>query len=118
MNSVSANFVHLIAGADDGASIHFEVRAIQVLINRIIDFEPGKPVIVVGTGKIRLDSISRANQLPPLEDAAVAARFVIEAVATWAVHIHWDPSPQPIDPGVAERMVVDLVVEALTRPPT
>ncbi len=63
-----------------------------------------------------LEARIRANQLPPLEDAAMAARFVIEAVATWAVHIHWDPSPQPIDPAVAERMVVDLVVEALTRP--
>lgn len=58
----------------------------------------------------------RAGQLLPVEDASVAARFVIEAVATWAVHIHWDPAPQPIDPAVAERMVVALVVRALAGP--
>ena len=58
-----------------------------------------------------------ARQLPPVEDVAVAARFAMEAVATWAVHIHWDPAPQPIDPSVAERMVVELVVQALTGPP-
>jgi AcrR family transcriptional regulator len=55
-----------------------------------------------------------AGQLPPVEDAALVARFVIETVATWAVHIHWDPAPQPIDPAVAERVVVELIVQALT----
>ena len=59
----------------------------------------------------------RRRLLAPVEDTTVAARFVIETVATWAVHIHWDPAPQPIDPDVVERMVVDLIVRALAGPP-
>jgi AcrR family transcriptional regulator len=59
-----------------------------------------------------------AGLLPPLDDVAVAARFVIESIATWAVHIHWDPSPQEIDPVVAERTVVALVVRALAGDPS
>lgn len=61
-----------------------------------------------------LEARTRAQQLPPVKDVAVAARFVIETVATWAVHIHWDPAPQPIDADLAQRTVVDLLVRALT----
>lgn len=64
-----------------------------------------------------LDARIRTGQLPPVDDVAVAARFLIETVATWAVHIHWDPAPQAIDPESAERMVVELVVRALAGPP-
>lgn len=60
-----------------------------------------------------LDARIRARMLAPVPDVAVAARFVIESVAIWAVHIHWDPSPQPIEPGAAEETVVQLVVRAL-----
>ena len=35
-----------------------------------------------------LDSRIRAGQLRPVPDIRVAARFIIEAIATWAVHIH------------------------------
>ena len=44
---------------------------------------------------------------------AVAARFLIEAVATWAVHIHWDPAPQAIDPEDAEETLVQFVLGGL-----
>ncbi len=60
-----------------------------------------------------LEARIRARKLPPVPDVAVAARFVVETVAIWAVHIHWDPSPQPIDPAAAEQTVVELVVRAL-----
>ena len=33
-------------------------------------------------------------------------------IAIWAVHIHWDPAPQPIAPEAAEETVVQLVVGA------
>ena len=61
-----------------------------------------------------LDARICKGKLPPVPDVAVAARFVIEAVATWAVHIHWDPAPQPIDPRDAEETVVRMVVVGLT----
>jgi AcrR family transcriptional regulator len=57
----------------------------------------------------------RTHQLAPVPDVAVAARFVIESIAVWAVHIHWDPSPQPIEPEAAEETVVQLVVRALAK---
>jgi AcrR family transcriptional regulator len=55
----------------------------------------------------------RAGKLPPLPDAAVAARFVIETIATWAVHLHWDPAPQKISRAEAEETVVHLLLGGL-----
>lgn len=43
-------------------------------------------------------------------DVAAAARFVIESVATWAVHVHWDPAPQGIDSHTAEETVVQFLL--------
>jgi AcrR family transcriptional regulator len=63
-----------------------------------------------------LDARIRAGKLPPLPDVAVGARFVIEVIAIWAVHMHWDPSPQAISPQAAEETVVQLVVRALSSP--
>ena len=60
-----------------------------------------------------LEARIQQGQLEALPDTAVAARFAIEAIATWAVHIHWDPAPQPIDPDVAEDTVVRFVLRGL-----
>lgn len=60
-----------------------------------------------------LDARIASGALPGVLDVAVAARFVIESIATWAVHIHWDPSPQPFTPEVAEDSLVQLVVRSL-----
>lgn len=60
-----------------------------------------------------IESRLRLGHLRPVPDPAVAARYVIEAIATWAIHIHWDPAPQPIDPVAAEETVVQLVVTGL-----
>ena len=43
----------------------------------------------------------------------IAARTVLETVAFWAVHRHWDPSPQSIEEGAVEDAVVDLLVHSL-----
>lgn len=60
----------------------------------------------------------RSGQLRSVPDAAVAARFVIETISTWAIHIHWDPAPQPIDPGEAEETVVHFLLAGLLPSPT
>lgn len=62
-----------------------------------------------------LESRRSRGLLRPLPDVATAARFVIESVATWAVHIHWDPAPQPITPEVAEETVVHFVLCGLLK---
>ncbi len=59
-----------------------------------------------------LDARIQAGRFPAVPDVAVAARFIIEAVAIWAVHIHWDPAPQPIAAEAAEETVVQLIVSA------
>ena len=54
-------------------------------------------------------------------DARVAARVIIETVVFWAVHRHWDPAPQPVDPRTAEDTIIQMLVGALCgaehRPP-
>jgi AcrR family transcriptional regulator len=63
-----------------------------------------------------LEARIRSRKFPAVADAAVAARFVIESITTWAVHIHWDPSPQPITPQLAEDTVVEIIVRGIAGP--
>ena len=55
----------------------------------------------------------RAGRLRPVPNSVVAARLIIETLVFWAVHRHWDPSPQPFDPRVAQDTVVQMLVGAL-----
>jgi AcrR family transcriptional regulator len=47
-------------------------------------------------------------------DAAVSARIVLETVTFWAVHHHFDPSPQPVEESLATDTVVGFILAALT----
>ncbi len=62
-----------------------------------------------------LESRIASGHLKPVRDVPVAARFVIESIATWAVHIHWDPAPQGIDPTDAEETVVHFLLGGLMK---
>ena len=57
----------------------------------------------------------RQKRLRPVPDPRVAARLIIETIVTWAVHRHWDPSPQAIDDHVAEDTVVHFLTGALLK---
>lgn len=57
----------------------------------------------------------RRRRFRPVADPAVAARLVIEMLVFWAVHRHWDPAPQPVDPGRVEETVVQMLLGALVR---
>jgi AcrR family transcriptional regulator len=48
----------------------------------------------------------------------VAARTVLETIAFWAVHRHWDPSPQPVDEESVQAAVVDQLLHGLIREPS
>lgn len=48
--------------------------------------------------------------LRPVRSIAIAARFVLETIAFWAVHRHWDPSPQPLVEEEVESTLVELVL--------
>lgn len=54
-----------------------------------------------------------AGRLRRVPSVPLAARTVLETIAFWAVHRHWDPSPQSIDEGTVESAVVDLLVHSL-----
>ncbi len=62
-----------------------------------------------------LESRIRMKLLSPVPDTRVAARVLLETIVTWAVHRHWDPSPQEIDDQVAEDTVVQFLVGGLTK---
>ncbi|MBI1814198.1 MAG: TetR/AcrR family transcriptional regulator [Deltaproteobacteria bacterium] len=57
----------------------------------------------------------RKKLFRPVPDVAVAARVIMETIVTWAVHRHWDPSPQVIDDQVAEDTVVQFIVGGLMK---
>ena len=63
-----------------------------------------------------LDARIEMGKLRALSDSSVAARFIVEAIATWAVHIYWDPAPQQIEPKTAEDTVVRFVLGGLLEP--
>ena len=91
------------------------------LLDRCSADHPELAAVWHGTGRVGalallrhyLEDRMRRRRLAAVEDPAVTARIVLETVVFWAVHRHWDPSPQAVDDPVAERAVVDFVVRAL-----
>jgi AcrR family transcriptional regulator len=53
-----------------------------------------------------------------LPNTQIAARTVLETIAFWAVHRHWDPSPQAVDEVSVQAAVVDQLLHGLIREPS
>ncbi|MGH7288740.1 MAG: TetR/AcrR family transcriptional regulator, partial [Myxococcota bacterium] len=64
-----------------------------------------------------LDDRAGRRRLQRFEDGVVAARIVLETLVFWAVHRHWDPSPQAVDENSARRTALAFLVAALVREP-
>jgi AcrR family transcriptional regulator len=62
-----------------------------------------------------IEARTRRGTFRPLPNPAAAARIVIETIAFWAVHRHWDPHPQPLDEEAARETAVQFIVNALTK---
>jgi len=62
-----------------------------------------------------LDDRARRGRLRRFEDSTVAARVVLETLVFWAVHRHWDPSPQAVDAASARRTVLAFLAAALVK---
>jgi AcrR family transcriptional regulator len=58
---------------------------------------------------------ARRGRLRRFEDGAVTARIVLETLVFWAVHRHWDPSPQAVDEASARRTVLAFLKSALLK---
>jgi AcrR family transcriptional regulator len=62
-----------------------------------------------------LDDRARRGRLRRFEDGAIAARIVLETLVFWAVHRHWDPSPQDVDETSARRTALAFLTSALVK---
>jgi AcrR family transcriptional regulator len=62
-----------------------------------------------------LDDRARRGRLRRFEDGEVLARIALETLVFWAVHRHWDPSPQAIDEASARRTVLAFLTSALVK---
>lgn len=52
------------------------------------------------------------GHLRSVPNPALAARMVLETIATWAIHMPWDPSPRPFADDEVENAVVETLVRA------
>ncbi|NNL67054.1 MAG: TetR/AcrR family transcriptional regulator [Myxococcales bacterium] len=51
-----------------------------------------------------------AGQLRAVPNLQLAARMIVEVLATWGVHIHWDRAPEDFDPDEARENAIDFLV--------
>lgn len=65
-----------------------------------------------------LQAGAKLRRLRHLEQPAVAARAMLETIAFWAMHRHFDPSPQQVEDAIAERAVIDLLLHGLVGGPS
>jgi AcrR family transcriptional regulator len=77
-------------------------------------FTEGREVLLSELARY-LSAGMRKGRLRVVPDPAIAARLVLETLVFWAVHRHWDPSPQPVDPKAAQEAVIPLLVAALLK---
>lgn len=64
-----------------------------------------------------LDVRIASGQFRPVPDTAIAARLIIETVAWFAYHRHFDPDSRMIEESAAVTTVVDLLVAAFCEVP-
>lgn len=91
------------------------------LLDRCAHDHPDLAAVWYGTGRhgvhelLRryLEDRIRRRRLAPVADATVTARIVLETAVFWAVHRHWDPSPQAVDERAAEDAAVQFILRAL-----
>jgi AcrR family transcriptional regulator len=60
-----------------------------------------------------IKSRAKKKHYRAIEQPEVVARAVLETLAFWAVHRHFDAAPQAIDDESAERAVIDLIAHGL-----
>jgi AcrR family transcriptional regulator len=97
---------HSIKLGDRSAQFHPELAAVW--------FEGGRGALVETLSRYLETRIQR-KLFRAVPDVTVAARVIVETIVTWAVHRHWDPSPQLIDDQVAENTVIQFIVGGLIK---
>jgi AcrR family transcriptional regulator len=91
------------------------------LIDRCAQDHPELAALWFGNGREYLLNLlvrylqTRQRRLRKISDFAITARIVLENLVLWAVHRHWDPSPQAMDEKVAEDTLVALLLDGLVK---
>lgn len=99
-----------------------EHRALKVLDRCAVDL-PELAAVWFGEGRWGQVALLEAlfargiasGDIAPVESTPLAARMVLELIATWAIHLPWDPSPKPYDDETVERAVLRMLVNAHTK---
>lgn len=97
-------------------------RTVIKLVDRCAAEFPELAELWFGGGRwsqvdVLADYLSRqsgARRLHLPGDPGIIARSVIELCAMWAVHVHWDPSPRPVDDEVVLATVPAMVRQMVT----
>jgi AcrR family transcriptional regulator len=84
---------------------------------RKIWFSGARGVLVDALSHYLTDRIKDRRFRPAL-DVRIAARFIVETCAFWAVHRHWDAARQDLPEERVRAAVIDLVAAALIAPAT
>jgi len=66
-----------------------------------------------GTLLAAIGAYLEARSFRGRSDVGVIARLVLETIVFWAVHRHWDPSPQSTDESSTRKTVVQFLAGAL-----
>lgn len=96
-------------------------RTVIELLDRCAHDHPELAAVWYGNGRSPLLAalarfLTVRVRLAPGRDADIAARIILETLAFWAVHRHWDPSPQAVEPARAREAVVSFLRDALVAP--
>jgi AcrR family transcriptional regulator len=62
-----------------------------------------------------LDLRSAEGSFRTVASTAVAARMILETIVFWAVHRHWDPSPQQVSENDVKNAIVDVILHGLVK---
>jgi len=64
-----------------------------------------------------IESRIGSGQFRKLPDVRLGARIVIEVIATWAMHIKWDPTPEGFEPAAARESAIAFLISGLLPDP-
>jgi AcrR family transcriptional regulator len=90
------------------------------LVDRCAKDYPELAAVWFGSGRWAqhqlLVQLLEQGRYRPVPSPEIVARTVLETVAFWAMHRHFDASPQPVSDEDAERSLLDFVCHALLLP--
>jgi AcrR family transcriptional regulator len=95
-------------------------RLAMKLVDRCATEYPELAAVWFGEGRwvqhqllVKLIKTRSKQRLRSVKHPEVVARSILETIAFWAMHRHFDAAPQQVDDAVAQKAVIDLLVNGL-----